>query len=146
MFDLIPFRLRNTNLTKPYDFFDMNSIFSNFFNDALPSFYTSMKVDIKENEKDYVIEAELPGVKKEEIAVDLVNNVLTISVERNEEVSEENERYIRKERRYGVKKRSFVVEDINDEKITAKFENGILTLALPKKNPSMRQQHKINIQ
>ncbi len=150
MFELTPFRRRETGLGKPFNSFDMNSVFENFFNDAvLPSFYSNsgqMKVDIKENKKGFLVEAELPGIKKEEIGVELENNLLTISVEHKEEINEDNEKYIRKERRYGTMKRSFVVENVDDENISAKFENGILSLVLSKKNPELKKVGKIQIQ
>lgn len=135
MFSLTPFR---------------SSILDNFFNDSFIPVFSSnsgdIKVDIKENEKEYLIEAELPGVKKDEISVELENNLLTISVEHNEEINIENERYIRKERRFGSMKRSFAVENINEDQIEAKFENGILSLALPKKSKAAKKPGKIEIQ
>lgn len=150
MFALTPFRRRDTSLSSPFSPFLMSSVLDSFLNDTtLPSFLTEsgqMKVDIKENEKSFVIEAELPGIKKEEIGLDLENNVLTISVEHKEEVNEESDKYIRKERRYGAMKRSFIVENIDEESISAKFENGVLSLVLPKKSPETKKLNKINIQ
>jgi HSP20 family protein len=120
----------------PHSLFDAESFFDRFFNDAfLPSLYlntSQMRVDVKENEREYIVEADLPGIKKEEIGIDLHDNLLTISVARNETVDEENERYIRKERKYGYMSRSFTVANVNEEAIKAQFDNGVLKVILPK--------------
>jgi len=150
MFDLTPFRPRESVLPRVFNPFDIQSVFENFFNDSmLPSFYFNsgqMKIDIKENEKNYIVEAELPGVKKDQISIDIENKVLTIAVEHNEEIKEEGEKYLRKERRYGSMKRSFALDNIDEDAVTAKFEDGILTLVLPKKNPQTNKRNKIQIQ
>lgn len=148
MFDLIPFRRRESDLTRPFDPFNMNHFLEHFFNDTLiPSYLSSgfIKVDIKENEKDYIVEAELPGINKEDISIELQDNLLTISVEHREEINGDSEKYIRKERRYGTMKRSFKVENIDEQNVTAKFENGLLSIVLPKKNPGIRKANRINI-
>jgi len=151
MFKLTPFHRRETGIQRlPFGFPDIDTLMENFFNDSIYPGLSSnshlMKVDIKETSGEYIVEAELPGVKKEEISLDLSSNVLTISVQRNEEVNEENERYIRKERRYGSMVRSFAVENVNEDQATAKFENGILTVSLPKIKTVDKKPNKINIQ
>lgn len=134
----------------PFHRGDLDTIFEGLFNDrTFPAFFTNsgqMKVDIKENEKSFLVEAEMPGAKKEEISLDVKDNVLTISVEKKDEVSEENEKYLRKERRYGSMTRSFALENIDEEKISAKFENGILSVLLPKKSPEPAKNSKIQIE
>ncbi|HCJ58054.1 MAG TPA: Hsp20/alpha crystallin family protein [Clostridiaceae bacterium] len=114
----------------------------------MPAFFTGdtqMRVDVKENEKEYIVEADLPGIKKEEINVELNNDRLTISVERNEEINEEKENYIRRERRSGSFCRSFYVENVLEGQISAKFENGVLSMVLPKKEPGVNKKNKIEI-
>jgi HSP20 family protein len=71
---------------------------------------------------------------------------LTISVKSNEETKEEQENYIRRERRSSSMTRSFAVENIVPEKATAKFENGILSINLPKKDEKCHKRNKINIE
>lgn len=105
-----------------------------------------MRVDIKENEKEYIVEADMPGIKKEEINVELNDDRLTIAVERNEEINEEKENYIRKERRSGSFCRSFYVENVLDDQISAKFENGVLSVVLPKKEAGISKKNKIEIE
>ena len=144
MFGLIPYE-RKTQVTgrKPRDIFDY------FFNDDfMPAFtgeFTSFRADIKETDDLYTIEAEMPGVNKDAIKIDLEDDVITISAEKKEETNEEKGSYIRKERRYGSFSRSFRVENINKEQIGAKFENGILEISLPKQEPESAKKQSINI-
>lgn len=155
MFGLTPYDKWQNNIQKRSDAWDIDrmfdSMFEEFYNRAkLPSFLSmnsgDMKVDIKENEKEFILEAELPGVDKNNINLELKDDVLTISVERNEEVNEEKENYIRKERRYGSMSRSFYVDDINEDEIKAKFENGILYVTLPKLESKGPKNNKIQIE
>ena len=94
-----------------------------------------MKTDVRETEDSYVLDIDLPGFKKEDVKLDLDNGYLTISAQRNEELNEkDNEgRYIRQERATGSCARSFYVgKELEPKDISAKFENGILSLHLPK--------------
>ncbi|MDD4503817.1 MAG: Hsp20/alpha crystallin family protein [Clostridiaceae bacterium] len=148
---LVPYGRKNRGLSKgPQDVFNIDNLFDNFFDDSfMPALFTGdnqIKVDIKENEKEYIVEADLPGVKKEEINVELSNDRLTISVARNEEINEEKENYIRKERRSGSYCRSFYVENVIEDQISAKFENGVLSMVLPKKESGGNKKNQIEIQ
>ena len=96
-----------------------------------------MKTDVKETGNAYEIDIDLPGFKKDEITVDLENGYLTISAAKGLDKDEEDKKgkYIRKERYAGTMQRSFYVGDaITHEDIKAKFENGILSLTIPKKD------------
>ncbi len=115
----------------------------NFFNDENA---VTIKTDIKDTGDSYVIDAELPGYKKEEINVDVNDDILTISAERHAETDEEEKNgYIRRERYYGSVSRSFNISEVEASQITAKHENGVLTLTLPKKKEEIPQSHKIEI-
>lgn len=142
---LVPFNKRNRGLSLMNDNF-----FDNFFSDSfMPAIFSGdnqIKVDIKENEKEYLVEADLPGVKKEEINADFNNGNLTIAVVKNEEISEERENFIRRERRSGSYSRSFYVENVQEDNISAKFENGVLSMVLPKKDAGIGRKSKIEIQ
>ena len=96
---------------------------------------SSMNVDLVENHQAFVLKADLPGVQKEDIQVDFKDGYLTISVESKEsQESKEGETVLRLERKFSKKIRSFQFDDlINIENITASYENGVLTLELPKK-------------
>lgn len=90
-------------------------------------------VDISEKEREYVVKAELPGVKKEDVKVELLNGVLTLSGERKFEKDEKSETTHRIESAYGAFIRSFAVpEDVLAEKIAADYKDGILAIHLPK--------------
>ena len=90
-------------------------------------------VDIVEDAKEYLIKAELPEVKKEEIKVGVQDDVLTITGERKYEKEEKGKKYHRVERAYGSFARSFTVpEDADGAKVTAEFKDGILKVHLPK--------------
>ena len=94
-----------------------------------------MKTDVKELDGSYEMDIDLPGFKKDEVSVELDGGYLTISAQRNEELDDkDNEgRYIRQERATGSCARSFYVgKELEPKDISAKFENGILTLHLPK--------------
>ncbi|MCX7897183.1 MAG: Hsp20 family protein [Rhodocyclaceae bacterium] len=95
----------------------------------------SIKVDVKEREKDYLVQAELPGVKKEDIHVTIDGDVVSISAERKEEKEvKEGERVIRSERYFGKVSRSFQLgHEIDEAAAKAKFVDGVLELTLPKK-------------
>ncbi|MCX7842071.1 MAG: Hsp20/alpha crystallin family protein [Clostridia bacterium] len=151
MFGLTPFNSRKQNgLVRKNDIFDLRSVFDEFFNDSFfPGFFpseASMRADIRETEKEYIVEVEIPGAKKEEVKLELRDDVLTVAVERNEEISDERENYIRKERRFGSYSRSFYVENVKNEAVTARYENGVLSVILPKQEGAKRKEHRIEIQ
>lgn len=95
-----------------------------------------MKTDIRETDdaKAYRLAIDLPGFKKDEISIDLSNGYLTIQAAKGLDKDEEDKkgRYIRRERYAGSMSRSFYVGDVKPEEVSAKFENGILTLDVPK--------------
>ncbi|HJU06740.1 MAG TPA: Hsp20/alpha crystallin family protein [Nitrospiraceae bacterium] len=90
-------------------------------------------VDISETDAEYLIKAELPEVKKEDVKIMLQEGVLTIQGERAQEREERGKRYHRVERAYGNFARSFTLPDyVDDTKVTAEYKDGVLTLHLPK--------------
>jgi HSP20 family protein len=90
-------------------------------------------VDLAEDDKEYLIKAELPEVKKEDVKVTVENGVLTIGGERKFEKEEENKKYHRIERAYGSFMRSFTLpQDAAGDKINAEFKDGVLKVHLPK--------------
>ncbi len=105
------------------------------------------RVDIEENEKSYLITADLPGIKKEDLHVELNNGMLTIRAQ-HEETSEEKKEgvVIRRERRTGSYSRSFNVgKGISEEDIKGDFVNGVLKLTIPKASQIEPQTKRIQI-
>ena len=105
-----------------------------------------MKTDIKEGENEYTLEIEMPGIKKENVKIELSKGYITISAENNNEVEEKEKNYIRKERHYGSFTRSFYVGDkveMND--INASMDNGILSITVPKEEKEEPEKKYIEI-
>ncbi len=94
-----------------------------------------IRMDVSEQENSYVVHAEMPGVKKEDIKIEIDGNEVSISAEaKNDKEVKEGERVIRSERYYGKISRSFTLaNEVDENAASAKFENGVLELALPKK-------------
>lgn len=104
-------------------------------------------VNITDKKEMYLVELSVPGYEKADISIKLDNNVLTVSSEKKETKAEENEKLIRSEFGFKSFKRSFTInEKIDAENISAKYENGILKLELPKKEISAAGAKDINIQ
>jgi HSP20 family protein len=90
-------------------------------------------IDVKENENSYSLEAELPGITDKDIELKLEGNMLTLSTKKEEKTEEKEDQYLLRERKSYSFTRSFVIpEDVDAEKISAEFKNGLLTLSLPK--------------
>ncbi|SAL86856.1 heat shock protein Hsp20 [Caballeronia choica] len=105
-----------------------------------------MKIDVTENDTAYQVKAELPGVDKKDIDVKIDGNVVSINakVERDRE-QKEGERVIRRERYAGAVSRSFsLASDIDDATATAQYQDGVLSLTLPKKTASEQKRLQIN--
>ena len=124
-----------------------NNIFDDLFN--TPFFTRSeqnmMKTDIKEHDGGYELTVDLPGVKKDDIKAELNDGYLTITAENKSSKDEKDEKgkYICRERYSGSYSRSFYVGDaVTEEDIKAKFENGTLTLDIPKKEALPEKQNK----
>jgi len=105
-----------------------------------------VKVDVKEDDKSYTVHADLPGVKKEDIHVNIEGNTVSISAEvKRETEQKEGEKVLRSERYYGKVYRSFTLgHDIDEAAAKAKFENGVLDLTLPKKMASATKRLSID--
>ena len=110
-----------------------------------------MKTDIKDTEQGYELTMNVPGVKKEDVKAELKDGYLTVNVSSNsgKDEKDENGRYIRRERYSGSCSRSFYVgEDVTQEEIKARFENGTLVMTVPKKEqkPAVEQKKYIAIE
>jgi len=120
---------------------DFDRIFDSFFTDSTLRRASSPKVDIRETEDSYVLEAELPGMNEKDIEVQVDDSLLTISSKNEDEKEEKRDGYILKERRRNSFTRSFVLpKDVDKDSIDAQFDNGLLSLTLgktPEAKPKM---------
>jgi HSP20 family protein len=137
---------------------EMDRLFDNFLGGGLPTFPSlftgglgrgSMLVpnmDVKETDKEIVIEAELPGMEEKDVSLTLQEGVLTVQGEKKIEYDEDKENYHMMERRYGSFQRSLRLPDtVDEDKVEARFENGVLRITLPKRPEAGGAQRKIEI-
>ena len=137
MFELMPYATRRT-VMNPFSFFD-----SDFWGTAAGE----IKTDITDTGDAFKLEADLPGFKKEDIKIGLENDRLTINAERKDEHEEKGKNgYIRRERSYGSFTRSFDVSGIDTSAISAAYNDGVLTLTLPKRPELVHENRQIAIQ
>ncbi len=94
-------------------------------------------VDVRENRQRFIIDAELPGFSIENITIIYEDNYLSIIAEKQTFHDQEAYDFIRRERRFGIFRRNFLVENVDKEHITATLKNGILTIELPKNGASI---------
>ena len=132
MYTMIPFNHRNV-LNRASELFD-DRFFRSFvnMNDWMGS--AGFRVDIRENAENYVLEAELPGVSEDRISLSCENDTLTIGADYNEEKKDEKTCY--SERRTGHVERSFSLEGVVQDQISAEYKNGILYVTLPTEQPA----------
>ena len=130
------------------------SLFDDFFKDIAPGFYvrplhgdgvptpSQIKVDVKETDGGYTVQAEVPGVPKEDIQVSIEGNVVSLRAEvRQHDQKTEGEKVLRSERYFGSVARSFQLPvDVDAAQAKAKYDNGVLTLTLPKKQGGNAQR------
>ncbi len=128
---LSPMELVFRNIAPEFDVF-------NFQREWVPD------VDIMEDAESIIVRTELPGMKKEDIEVDVANGVLTIKGEKKEEQEEDKKTWHRREVRYGCFARSFTLPaDVKSDEAKATYENGVLTIVLPKEEKALHRKIEI---
>ena len=155
MFELRPFEHRNTRAMRPYDpFREMEELERAFFGgrpfagERSYAGLTEFKTDIQDKGDSYLLEADLPGFKKEDIHIDLDGDTMTITAERHSEHEEKDKEgsYLRCERSYGSYQRSFDVSGIEESGMKAEYADGVLKLTMPKKQQEVSSAKRIEIQ
>ena len=143
---LIPFNRNKTDIMN-IGFGDFYNMLDDFFTEGLPVRRSlaadTFKVDLHDDDKNYFVEADLPGVEKDEINVRVDEGKLQISVTREQKVEDQKKNYIHRERRYSSMQRSIYLADADTGNIKAKLENGILYITIPKKS---KQDNTVNIE
>ena len=148
MFGLTPFN--RSGLERKSE--DMGSFFDmmdDFFKERMGSIstlkYDTFKVDVKEDDEKVEVEAEMPGIKKEEIDISYKDDMLTVCVAREEEKKEEKENYIHRERTSSSMSRSMYLKNVDSDAVKAKLSDGVLKIILPKKGEAA-PKHQINVE
>ena len=128
------------------------NLLDEFFRDVAPGFYVKplhgdplpeqIRIDVKETDQAYTVHAEVPGVAKEDIHVSLDGNRVTLQAEvKQQDQQTKDEKVLRSERYFGSVARSFQLpQDVDQSQAKAKYENGVLTLTLPKKTGGSAQR------
>ena len=130
------------------------SLFDDFFKDFAPGFYvrplhgdglptpSQIKIDVKEDDAAYTVQAEVPGVPKEDITVSIDGNVVSLRAEvRQHDQKKDGEKLLRSERYYGAVARSFQLPvEVDAAQARARYDNGVLVLTLPKKQGNTTQR------
>jgi HSP20 family protein len=140
MYTLVPYR-RNLTRDLPTTF-PSDNFFRSFFDMSDFMGTAGFRVDVREDEKAYQLEAELPGVPKDKLNVSIDDGTLTISADLNEEKKEERGSYLYSERRSGHVERRFNLEGIDADAIKADYRNGVLLVTLPKEQPAPKKEAK----
>ncbi len=159
--DLIPSIKGRKEMTSPYEEWDspfqrlqreMNQLFDDFFRGSSLSRVSercegfSPCLDIKESDKELVLEAELPGMEEKDIDVQLAQDRLIISGEKKQEKEDKKDNYHRVERHYGRFHREIpLTEEIDTDKVTAEFKKGVLTIKMPKTGKALENRKRIDI-
>ena len=143
MFELTPFGYRRVSAYNPFR--ELEEMSRSFWNDTE---LTAFRTDIKKQDGNYILEAELPGFKKEDINIDIDKDCLTISAEHKSEENEDDKDkgFIRRERYYGSYSRSFNIKGIDADAISASYNDGVLTLTMPEKTPEIPAARRLEIQ
>lgn len=137
MFGMIPYGRAMTR----HDMWNANDIFRSFFESAPASF----RVDVRDEGDRYVMEAELPGIRKEDVKVSVENGVLTISAVTDAENERKAGNYVCRERRVGSMQRAFSLEGVREDGITGEYRDGILRLSLPRLTEALPARREIEI-
>ncbi len=148
IFDWHPFESFRRQFDRLFDEFPSRRSLADFqpFDRMMSQWSASPPVDFVEKDGGYEITAELPGLDEKSVDVKLSNGVISISGEKNEEKEEKKEGYYCSERRYGAFRRAFrVPEGVDQDKITADFEKGVLKIKLPKTPEAKKEEKKIEI-
>lgn len=153
MFELRPFDHRNNHLRTYDPFREMEELERAFFGRPFVgerSFagLSEFKTDIRDQGDSYLLEADLPGFRKEDIHIDLDGDTMTIRAERHSEHEEKDKEgsYLRCERSYGSYQRSFDVSGIEESGLKAEYADGVLKLTMPKKQQTVSSARRIEIE
>lgn len=145
MFTMVPYRRYLSKPARPFDSFANDPFFRSFFHSVDNMMNNTFKVDIKELDEVFVIEAEMPGLEEDKINLEVDEGILTISADFHSQTSQEENGRVYTERRSGNMQRSFNLDKIDADNISANYKNGILYVNLPKLKPVGKTARKIPV-
>ena len=143
MFELIPFDRTIRHMTNFDPFRELDNMERSFFGNG--SVVSAFRTDVSDTGDTFKLEAELPGFSKDDIKIDIENDCLTISAERKFDDEDKKKNFVKRERFYGSYSRSFDVTGIDTDAIEASYNDGVLTLTMPKKKAEVPASRRLEI-
>ena len=143
MFELIPFDRTIRHMTNFDPFRELDNMERSFFGNG--SVVSAFRTDVSDTGDAFKLEAELPGFSKDDIKIDIENDCLTISAERKLDDEDKKKNFVKRERFYGSYSRSFDVTGIDTDAIEASYNDGVLTLTMPKKKAEVPASRRLEI-
>ena len=143
MFELIPFDRTIRHMTNFDPFRELDNMERSFFGNG--SVVSAFRTDVSDTGDAFKLEAELPGFNKDDIKIDIENDCLTISAERKFDDEDKKKNFVKRERFYGSYSRSFDVTGIDTDAIEASYNDGVLTLTMPKKKAEVPASRRLEI-
>ena len=143
MFELIPFDRTIRHMTNFDPFLELDNMERSFFGNG--SVVSAFRTDVSDTGDAFKLEAELPGFSKDDIKIDIENDCLTISAERKFDDEDKKKNFVKRERFYGSYSRSFDVTGIDTDAIEASYNDGVLTLTMPKKKAEVPASRRLEI-
>ena len=143
MFELIPFDRTIRHMTNFDPFRELDNMERSFFGNG--SVVSAFRTDVSDTGDAFKLEAELPGFSKDDIKIEIENDCLTISAERKFDDEDKKKNFVKRERFYGSYSRSFDVTGIDTDAIEASYNDGVLTLTMPKKKAEVPASRRLEI-
>ena len=142
MYTIVPFANHRDVRRAPVNSLFDDRFFRSFFDMSDMVGSAGFRVDVREEEGCYKLEAELPGVARDKLSLSVDEGALVISADLNDEKKEEKRGYLYSERRAGHVERRFDLEGVDEQNITADYQDGVLTVTLPKLQPEPKKETK----
>ena len=140
MYTIVPFANHRELHRQPMNSLFDDRFFRSFFDMSDVVGSAGFRVDVRDEEGCYKLEAELPGVARDKLALHVEEGALVISADMNHEKKEEKHGYLYSERRTGHVERRFDLEGVDEQNITADYKDGVLTVTLPKLQPEAKKE------
>lgn len=138
--------MKNYGLSKRNNNYDLFDAFDDFFRPVFYDEVNDLKTNIKETDGSYELDVEMPGYAKNQIKLSLENGYLTISASKESKEDDKNKHYVRKEISESCSRSYYVGDDVQQEDIKAKYDNGILSVCVPKSQPKRIESKFIDIE